>query len=619
MLARIKHTFSLLAVLALFNLAATAGLGQQQVQSSATVTAAASGNVVRVSAPGNITHIRLEVFSAVGERVFDSGQHDGNLLDWRWQDEKAATLSAGEYLCVVTVQSLSGKTSRKLANVSFANQQASLKAIEVTQLNPVQSQALSATETDTPLTIIDGDQTIAATVLAHDGNDGQVTRTRGAFTFRFGDFFSGKDTEQMRLTEAGNLGIGTSEPQAKLDVAGTIRAERVLIAKPKTPSSNSAPATDTTDSPQPLASGTGTQNRIAKWIDNLGTLGDSAVTEVSGNVGIGTANPANKLDVVRGAGGVMAKSFYEMSSFEYNADAKFGVYSSSGTAPSAALTFGSTNLQVNSKFPGFELQYIYGNTAPSNQMRFNYIERDTSGPVVNFAANLLTVNGNGDVTLNPVTSGVTASPRLGIGIASPTERLHVVGNGLFTGNLTVNGTLNATLPATSVSGVLPIANGGTGSATQSFVDVSSSQPNIGGNKTFTGAVGVTGAGGFNGNGSGLTNLNGASITNNTINASALASDTFPNSRNLSLLGSRRWDLLSQRVAVGSDPVGVAFDGANIWVTNLFGHNVTKVRVSDGAVQGTFSVGTSPAGIAFDGANIWVTTGDDTVIKLPVFP
>src|SRR5688572_11259588 len=43
----------------------------------------------------------------------------------------------------------------------------------------------------------------------------------------------------------------------------------------------------------------------------------------------------------------------------------------------------------------------------------------------------------------------------------------------------------------------------------------------------------------NGDGSGLTNLNGASITNHTIPATALASDTFPNNRNLSLLGTLR--------------------------------------------------------------------------------
>lgn len=42
--------------------------------------------------------------------------------------------------------------------------------------------------------------------------------------------------------------------------------------------------------------------------------------------------------------------------------------------------------------------------------------------------------------------------------------------------------------STHVSDVLPIANGGTGSSTQNFVDLSSNQSTIGGNKTFTGTT-----------------------------------------------------------------------------------------------------------------------------------
>jgi hypothetical protein len=44
--------------------------------------------------------------------------------------------------------------------------------------------------------------------------------------------------------------------------------------------------------------------------------------------------------------------------------------------------------------------------------------------------------------------------------------------------------------------------------------------------------------------------------------------------------------------------------------------VTKLRASDGVTLGTFSVGGLPVGVAFDGANIWVTTGNaNTVAKL----
>src|ERR1700745_1204336 len=57
-----------------------------------------------------------------------------------------------------------------------------------------------------------------------------------------------------------------------------------------------------------------------------------------------------------------------------------------------------------------------------------------------------------------------------------------------------------------------------------------------------------------------------------------------------------------RFAVGTNPFGLAFDGANIWVANNGSDNVTKLRASDGKVLGTFAVGSNPIGVAFDGAD-----------------
>jgi hypothetical protein len=74
--------------------------------------------------------------------------------------------------------------------------------------------------------------------------------------------------------------------------------------------------------------------------------------------------------------------------------------------------------------------------------------------------------------------------------------------------------------------------------------------------------------------------------------------------------------LTTSFKVGHQPVGVAFDGANIWVTNNDDATVSKLRASDGATLGTFTVGNEPMGVAFDGANIWVANSfDNTVTKL----
>src|SRR5689334_561748 len=75
--------------------------------------------------------------------------------------------------------------------------------------------------------------------------------------------------------------------------------------------------------------------------------------------------------------------------------------------------------------------------------------------------------------------------------------------------------------------------------------------------------------------------------------------------------------LIQSFPVGNGPVYLAFDGANIWCTNFDDNTVTKLRASDGVIQGTFPVGDFPLFLTFDGANIWVanSSGSPTVTKL----
>lgn len=134
--------------------------------------------------------------------------------------------------------------------------------------------------------------------------------------------------------------------------------------------------------------------------------------------------------------------------------------------------------------------------------------------------------------------------------------------------------------------------------------------------TVANATNVSG-GTVSGSGAGLTNLNGANINAGSVTSAQLAPNVVQN--NLALLGSLRWDVLrgQQNFAVGTTPRGIAFDGANMWITNLTGNNVTKLRASDGVNLGTFTVGSNPGGIAFDGANMWITNANlgGTIIKL----
>jgi hypothetical protein len=176
---------------------------------------------------------------------------------------------------------------------------------------------------------------------------------------------------------------------------------------------------------------------------------------------------------------------------------------------------------------------------------------------------------------------------------------------------------------------------------------------VSGDSTVTGNSNVYGV--ISGDGSGITNLNGANIADSSINASALSADSFPDARNLSQLGSLRWDQLSKKVtytgqgkalvfdgtfvwviltdgairkfraidgglvgffSAGTQPGGAAFDGQNIWISDTAGNVVRKMRTYDGVILGTYPVQNAPAGVAFDGTNIWVAnTASDSITRI----
>src|SRR6185436_11875651 len=87
------------------------------------------------------------------------------------------------------------------------------------------------------------------------------------------------------------------------------------------------------------------------------------------------------------------------------------------------------------------------------------------------------------------------------------SQIGAVAGNKINGNVASADNATTAVTAGSVSGIVSVANGGTGSSTQNFVDLSTDQSNIGGNKTFTGAL----TGNFNGNGAGLSNVPGTLI------------------------------------------------------------------------------------------------------------
>jgi hypothetical protein len=275
------------------------------------VTARATGELVRFAASGEVVQLRLEVLSGTGQAVFDV-QAKGNVLDWAVADGTGTRLQAGTYLCVVTIKRLSGRLSQRIGSLEIVGQQMNLLPADPSQMTQAQQQAVGPLESQASLSVQPGDVN-AATTVTHDGTQGALTRNTGALSFRLGDVFSGKDKEQMRLTEEGNLGIGTDKPETKLDVAGdisargTIRADKVEFADGTVQTTGLSGRKLADGTLAPNVTGTGTQNRVAKWTDNAGTLGDSSLSDVGGLVGIGTPSPLTELHINQPVGAGTSK------------------------------------------------------------------------------------------------------------------------------------------------------------------------------------------------------------------------------------------------------------------------------------------------------------------------
>ena len=448
-------------------------------RSAPVVTAAASAGRVRFSSAGEVIQVRLEVFDAAGERVFDSGFLNGNLLDWPIQGQQGDRLADATYLCVATARELGGRHSRRAALLTVVSGRGTLEPLQVerltagrTQVSEAGRQATGAAPAggDESLTVLAESEPVALAVTAHDGRGGKVVSTQGALTFGTGNVFSGADVERVRVTEDGRVGIGTDKPEATLDVAGVVRASAGFKFSDGTTLNSSGGRLTLTGAsgdpaPVPNAAGTGTQDRLAKWSETggAGALTDSAVVEAGGNVGIGTSSPAQALHVVGktliqnagtaalfvvdrtdgkiaslGAGGVSSTFVYDETGIfkiESNSRANIsqGVFGSGATTRLAIDGAGNVGIGTSNPLralqigPNINAAFTFepSNASPNaGFIRFG----DNAGWKLHFGRSR-----NGSLgSLNTGTLGVLMTLQdnghLGLGTTAPQARLDVRGN-----------------------------------------------------------------------------------------------------------------------------------------------------------------------------------------------
>jgi hypothetical protein len=394
----------------------------QERAASATVTAAATASGVRFTAPAEAVRVQLQVFTEGGQSLYKSAR-EGNVLDWAVQDATGAPLPDGSYLCVFTAETLSGRHERRTATAAVEGGRV--------RLSPAERAAARDAE---PLAIVAEGETKSLTTLAHDGETGQVTSTKGGLTFRTGDALKGTDKEHMRITPEGRVGVGTENPEATLDVDGDLRVSGAIRLGDGTvinsaadlraaagPADKSATAfvssmSATAGGSVSNISGTGTTGRLAKWLDATGSLGDSIVSESAGKVGIGTATPTQKLEV-------SGNTRFTAPAGSWTLGTAHHVFISDDGSPvgfqnTAANGGSGAHMYDNSGVVRALFQWHNPSAPNGNSLNFATMQNDPITFATNGFTARMTITGPGNV---------------GIGTATPTHKMEVVGNLKLTG------------------------------------------------------------------------------------------------------------------------------------------------------------------------------------------
>src|SRR5215217_8395549 len=95
----------------------TAKIQAQTPAASVTGSVTPEGTV-RMIAHGEALQIRMEVYSAGGEVVADTGLRQGNIIDWKQTDATQLVID-GSYLVVVTVKDFKGNLNQRLAALTL--------------------------------------------------------------------------------------------------------------------------------------------------------------------------------------------------------------------------------------------------------------------------------------------------------------------------------------------------------------------------------------------------------------------------------------------------------------------------------------------------------------------
>jgi hypothetical protein len=403
-----------------------AQVGKSVVSDNAVLVAATNaGNEVRFSALTIAKQIRLEVVSQSREIVYDSNYSPGNILEWQLRDQQGSELPDGLYACVITVEDLLGQVSQRTGIMQIQGGRALFQKSwqDRTQAN--------ASDPGENFTVLGTGEPLPITFVLNDASGGLIESGQGWLDFHAGDFFTATANRvpHMRLTPEGNLGIGVAVPKAKLDVAGLVKTSEgiqfsdgsilrmengdVVLVRDAYSTAQDSSAILANSRTGAGGAGTtrilsirggktanavvnatgGTVNSIAKFVGET-DLGDSALTEVGGKVGIGIVSPQATLDI-QNAANTDTSLYLNTPGTESSQQASFNFITRSGANLGSA---GSKGWQMYAR------GNAWGNASEQNDFGFSFWD----GTTWNSAFALDSATGN-----------------LGIGTDSPKGKLSI--------------------------------------------------------------------------------------------------------------------------------------------------------------------------------------------------